>query len=200
MRDPSNIREIARLEPDYLGFIFHPGSKRYAGELSADALQTLPDAIRKVAVFVNLAFGEVLSKCLELGIRTVQLHGNESADYCRMMRESGLEVIKAFSIHDDSGFEGLKAYLDCSDYFLFDTAGKGYGGTGKQFDWSLLDEYNLDKPFFLSGGIGPSDAGRILKLDHPRFYGVDLNSRFETQPGLKNRTELEGFLRRIRAE
>lgn len=200
MRDPGNIREISRLYPDYMGFIFYSRSRRYAGDLSAGDLTDLPESIRKVGVFVNHSPDDVIASCRQMGIRIVQLHGSESPEYCRSMKYRGLEVFKAFSINKKADFEVMQAYRDSCDFFLMDTAGAGYGGTGKKFDWSCLEAYDQDKPFFLSGGIGPLDADRIIDLEHPRLFGVDLNSRFETVPGIKKWDELEKFIRKIRPE
>jgi phosphoribosylanthranilate isomerase len=198
MKDPGNIRQIAMLSPDCMGFIFYPQSRRYAGDLCATDLMDLPAGIKKVGVFVDLPADDVLSACRQMGLRTVQLHGTESPEYCRSLKYRGLEVFKVFSIGPDMRFTESRAYLDSCDMFLFDTAGAGFGGTGRKFNWKRLGEYDLDKPFFLSGGIGPSDAEGILKINHPRLYGVDLNSRFETRPGIKNYDELETFMRMIR--
>ncbi len=184
--------------PDYMGFIYYPHSRRYAGALPAAATEGLPESIRKVGVFVDQPSGEVLATCAQMGFHAVQLHGREAPDYCRRMRDEGFEVFKAFNIGNETGFGHLKEYRESCDLFLLDTAGNGFGGTGKKFDWERLAEYELDKPFFLSGGIGPQDAGRILLLDHPDLFGVDLNSRFETEPGMKDRHELAGFIRKIR--
>lgn len=200
MRDPRNIREVSLLSPDYMGFIFYPRSRRYAGQLSPAGIADLPESVRKVGVFVNLPVKDVLSTCKHMGIRMVQLHGDESPDYCKRMKDRGLYVIKAFGVGKADVFKGMPAYYDSCDLYLLDTSGVGYGGTGKQFDWKRLDEYVQEKPFFLSGGIGPTDAERILDLDHPQFFGVDLNSRFETKPGIKNRDELAGFIQKIRGK
>ena len=198
MRDPDNIHSISLLLPDYMGFIFYPRSRRYAGELSPSVIAKLPGKITKVGVFVNLPAGDTLSSCRQMGIRTVQLHGDESPDYCKEMQDNGMCVIKVFSIGSQDGFKGMSAYHDSCDFYLLDTASEEYGGSGKQFDWKRLNEYDQDKPFFLSGGIGPGDAERILELKHPELFGVDLSSRFETEPGIKSRDELAVFIRKIR--
>lgn len=196
MRDPGNIREIAELKPDYMGFIFYTGSSRYAGDLGD--MPSLPGSIRKVGVFVNALPGDILDICRSLDISMVQLHGSESPEHCIRLRDSGMDVMKAFSIGENEGFERMEEYTGCCDYFLLDTADPGFGGTGRKFDWGKLDDYGYDKPFFLSGGIGPQDAENILSLDHPRLSGLDLNSRFESAPGIKTREELDGFIKKIR--
>lgn len=199
MRNPRNIREISRLSPDYMGFIFYSRSRRYAGDLGARDLVDLPDSIRKVGVFVNFTADDVITTCRHMGIRTVQLHGDESPEYCRLIKNSGFEVFKAFNISGKAEVKVLRDYQDSCDFILLDAAGEGYGGTGEKFDWSCLEDYEHDLPFFLSGGIGPEDADRILKLNHPKLYGLDLNSRFETEPGIKKRDDLERFIRQIRS-
>ena len=198
MRDPGNISSIAGLLPDYMGFIYYPGSKRYAGSLLPGGIGDLPSSIRKTGVFVNSNREEVLSIAETMGFHAVQLHGDESPGFCREIKENGLEVIKVFSIGNEGGFERWKVYQEYCDLFLFDTEGIGYGGTGVKFGWERLSEYDGEKGFFLSGGIAPGDLEEILELKHPQFYGVDLNSGFETEPGMKNPEQLEAFIRGIR--
>ena len=198
MKDPGNIQRISLLLPDYMGFIFYPRSLRYAGELSPAKIAKVPARITKVGVFVNLPAVDVLSSCRQMGIRTVQLHGNESPDYCKKLKDNGLKIIKVFSIGIQDGFKTMSAYQDACDFYLLDTAFEEYGGSGKQFEWTRLNEYDQDKPFFLSGGIDPGDAERILELKHPELFGVDLNSRFETEPGIKTRDKLSVFMQKIR--
>ncbi len=199
MKDPANIAEVSRLSPDFMGFIYFRGSRRFAGELSPGTIAGLPDGINRVGVFVNHPAGEALSVCRRMGFRSIQLHGAEPPDYCREMGDGGLQVIKAFNIGEGTEFSRLHAYVDYCDLFLFDTAGPGFGGTGRKFDWDRLGEYELDKPFFLSGGIGPPDVRNILGLEHPMLYGVDLNSGFETGPGLKDANLLLAFMKEIRS-
>jgi len=200
MRDPENIREVSELSPDYMGFIYYPGSRRFAGDLSYSDIAGLLREICKTGVFVNSPLEEVLSISSQMAFGAVQLHGNEPPGYCRLLKDNGLEIIKAIGISPGKGFEELVEYRDCCDLFLLDTAGTGFGGTGKKFEWDSLVHYELDKPFFLSGGIGPGDAERILNLDHPDLFGVDLNSKFESEPGVKNKLDLSGFILKIRSE
>lgn len=199
MKHPRNIAVIAAMMPDYMGFIYYPRSPRYAGDLSPGDLAGLPSEIRKVGVFVNASQEDILSTCRQMGLRSIQLHGGEPPELCGSLKNRGYEVIKAFNLGPDKSLESLEAYLDSCDLFLLDTAGAGFGGTGRQFDWRVLDNYRFEKPFFLSGGIGPKDAGKILKINNPWLFGVDLNSRFEREPGWKNRGELAYFIEEIRA-
>jgi len=198
MRDPGNISAVAKLLPDYMGFIYYARSKRFAGGLLPVHIDGLPLNIRKTGVFVNSDRKEVLSIAINMGFHAIQLHGVESPEYCREIKESGLEVIKVFSIGNEGGFERWKEYQEYCDLYLFDTAGIAYGGTGKKFSWERLKDYTGEKGFFLSGGLAPGDLEEILELKHPQLYGVDLNSGFETEPGMKNPVQLETFIREIR--
>lgn len=199
MRDPGNVKEVAGLSPDYLGFIFYPGSKRFVGEKIADLVHSyIPREIKKVGVFVEESFDNVMQACAENDLDMVQLHGNENPGYCSRLRTTGIEVIKAFNIGDDFNFSRLQDYVECCDYFLFDTKGDKPGGTGKKFNWELLGEYKNEVPFFLSGGIGVDDIGDIKDFSHPMLHAVDINSRFETEPGVKDVNLLRRFIENIR--
>ena len=198
MREPGNIREVAGLNPDYMGFIFYPASKRYGGRLSPSDLMNITSDIKRVAVFVNASREEIVSTCKAYSIRILQLHGDEPPAFCRLLREEGFQVIKAFRVGHGLDMEKMEAFAEVCDFILFDTSGEGFGGTGLKFDWNQLQDYTLELPFFLSGGIAPGDAGRIKDMDIPQLYAVDLNSRFEIKPGLKDKEELEKFIRKIR--
>lgn len=198
MREPGNIREVSGLRPDYMGFIFYPASKRYAGRLSPSDFVDFPDDIRKVAVFVNASRENIASTCQAFSIRILQLHGDEPPAFCQSLREEGFQVIKAIRVGQGLDLKEMEKFAGVCDFLLFDTSGEGFGGTGLQFDWSRLQDYTLGLPFFLSGGIAPGDAERIMDMDIPQLYAVDLNSRFEIKPGLKNTDELENFIREIR--
>lgn len=199
MRKPTNIREVAKLSPDYLGLIFYAKSPRYVDSDKASAiLNALPKKAEIVGVFVNETLPVVIEKCTLFEIRTVQLHGNESPEYCSELKELGFTVIKAFGINEQFDFSLLAPYKSCSDYFLFDTKSKAHGGTGQKFDWRLLRDYDNDLPLFLSGGIGPSDAEEILSINKLNLFALDLNSKFETEPGIKNTDALGNFITTIR--
>lgn len=199
MRDPENISGVCEAMPDYLGFIFYPESKRFVGtDFSYANLKMIPETIKKVGVFVNEIPGVVLKNCRCLDLDVVQLHGNEIPAYCRQIKQSGITVFKAFSISENFNFEILKAYSGVCDYFLFDTKGNLPGGTGLKFNWQLLQKYEGDTPFFLSGGIGPDDLEAIQKFSHPRLFGLDINSGFEISPALKNVEKVRKFISEIR--
>ena len=201
MTNPENIREVAALKPNYLGFIFYPKSPRYVvGKLSPESMNEIPPNIWRTGVFVNETEEKILEISGQYGLKAIQLHGDESPELCTALCFAGKSIIKAFSVDNDFDFAPLEAYLDVVDFFLFDTKTEAYGGSGKKFDWSVLERYPFKKPFFLSGGIGPDDAKEILELQHPKFYGIDLNSKFETAPGMKDAQALKRFLGKLKKD
>lgn len=199
MKQPANITEVAALHPDYLGFIFYKGSKRFVEGLKASSLSNLPGAIKRTGVFVNEDLESILHYTAEFGLKAVQLHGNESPDFCSRLKIQlpQVEVVKAFGIHPASNFEDLIPYTGNVDFFLFDTQTKEHGGSGKVFNWSLLENYKGRTPYFLSGGIGLEQAAELLSIDDERLYAIDVNSRFEKEPGLKDRDRLKEFKNRL---
>ncbi len=198
-----NPEEVATLQPDYLGFIFwEPSSRYFSGEMP-----TVPSSIKKVGVFVDAPLKEVLEKVAHYQLDAVQLHGKESADYCHELNERflsfrtqsrNLETIKVFSIKDDFNFDVVKEYEEVCDYFLFDTKGKLPGGNGYTFNWSVLEKYTSNKPYFLSGGIGLDSKEKLQDFLNStaseNCFAIDVNSKFETAPGLKNIDDLKVFI------
>lgn len=197
MREPGNIREIGQLPINWMGFIFYPASPRYAGNLSPKDLQELPSQIRKVGVFVNESLPVIRETILKYALDTVQLHGNEAPFFCETLRNEGVEVIKAFSLMAVEDLQQCIAYRDTCNYYVFDTKTPLYGGSGKQYDWQILSAYRDSTPFLLSGGIGPQDSERIRTFAHPMLTGIDLNSRFEQQPGQKDIATIKTLLKNI---
>jgi phosphoribosylanthranilate isomerase len=199
MRDTENIRAAAELKPGIMGFIFYPESPRYAGELlDPEILSELSPGIRKAGVFVNASWSEIKATVEKYFLNIVQLHGDETPELCLQLKSEGLEVIKAFNISNSKAFSQCSAYVSFTDYFLFDTATVKHGGSGQKFDWKILDNYDLRHPFFLSGGISPADAESIAGITLSSFYGIDLNSRFEIKPGVKDIETLKKFINEIR--
>ena len=195
MRQPENIREVEALGIDLMGFIFWPKSSRYVS-IRPDYL---PQKAKKVGVFVNESAETIRQITKDYALDFIQLHGSESPDFIRRLRSvCSPATIKAFNIATAIDLEATKPYEDTADYFLFDTKAQLPGGSGQQFDWSVLDAYNGDTPFLLSGGIGPDDAERIKVFHHPKCIGIDLNSRFEIAPGLKDINKLKEFIKEIR--
>ena len=194
MSDAVNIRLAEQLNIDWMGFIFYPPSPRYV-ERRPDYL---PQRQRRVGVFVNADEDFILSRISLFGLQLLQLHGHETPQQCRALREAtGLSVIKAFSVKSAADVAETRHYEGAADYFLFDTPTPGVGGSGQSFDHSLLDHYTGTTPFLLSGGLGPNSADNILALRHPRMAGIDLNSRFETAPGIKSIHRLQQFLQSL---
>lgn len=195
MREQANIEEVASLNPGYMGFIFYAGSKRYAGNLLPETLTAIAPEIKRTGVFVNEQLDQVLEYILKYKLSAIQLHGDESPAYCAEFKALGLntELIKAFGVDETFDFNSLEAYEGVVDYFLFDTRSPDYGGSGQLFSWRLLEKYTMDVPYFLSGGIGPESVAEIKKIRDERLFAVDVNSRFELEPGLKNVDQLKEF-------
>lgn len=181
MKYSENIQKVATLLPDYLGFIFYEKSPRFFN----GKLPELSKSIQKVGVFVNAPISDILQKINEYNLQVVQLHGNESPEICEILKIINIQVIKVFSVDDSFNFEAIQPYETVCDYFLFDSKGQNPGGNGTTFNWQILEKYPSKKPFFLSGGIGLEELKRIKELNLP-IYAIDVNSKFETEPGLKN--------------
>lgn len=181
-----NIMELIPLKISRLGFIFYHKSKRYVyGKLIEDGLKEIPKQIKKTGVFVNAEIEEIEQIIDQYQLDSIQLHGDESPDFCKHFRTK-TEVIKTISIKDRSSFDIAKLYQDACELFLFDTHSEYFGGTGKTFDWNWLEAYTLDKPFYLSGGISLENIEEIKKIKHKQLIGIDINSKFETRPGIKD--------------
>ena len=193
MRDAENIREVESLSIDMMGFIFWPKSSRYVSERPA----YLPKKCKRVGVFVDADLEEVKQKTEEYALDYIQLHGSESPEYVRQLNVQS-SIIKAFNIATAADFEQAKPYEGIVDYFLFDTKGKSVGGNGEKFDWTVLSAYNGETPFLLSGGIGPDDAERVKAIHHAKYIGIDLNSKFEDEPALKDIKKLKSFLEKVK--
>lgn len=185
LKDAGNIEEVLSLEPDYIGFIFYEQSPRYVGNLSSGFAASIASA-KKVGVFVNAEVEMIEKAIAEYGLDAVQLHGEEEVSVCKHLKNSGLEVLKAFGISPAFDWSVLDGYVPVVDYFLFDTKHCAYGGSGQVFDWSLLKSYRHDVPYFLSGGLDVHHIGELLQIEDNRFYAVDVNSRFEISPGMKD--------------
>jgi phosphoribosylanthranilate isomerase len=189
MKYPENILEVGALLPDYMGFIFWEKSARYFNGTIPELIKT----VKKVGVFVDQS---------QDNLQAVQLHGNESVEFLSELKEQlpkKVEIIKVFSADENFDFEVIKPFEEVSDYFLFDTKGKLPGGNGTTFDWTILKKYNSKKPFFLSGGIGMKELKAIEEISKTNLpiYAVDVNSKFEIEPGLKNRNLFSNFKRKF---
>ena len=190
------LQQLDGLDIDFAGLIFYKESPRYIGEkISKTELKNTDFDLKKVGVFVNPEMIDVLDAIDDYGLDAVQLHGDETPEMCEDL-SSEVEVIKAFRVSDGVDIDKLVAPYDAvCDYYLFDTGGlkESFGGTGKQFDWTILTKAKIEKPFFLSGGIGPDDAPKVKAFKHPDFFGVDINSLFEKEPGVKDMSKVLHF-------
>jgi len=193
MKHADNIAAVAALQPDYLGFIFYAKSPRFISDISAELIKYVPASIKTTGVFVNETLENVLASIAKYNLKACQLHGQETVAYCQQVKATGVEVIKAFGISEGFDFDSLTQYEDAVDYFLFDTQTVAHGGSGKVFNWALLSAYQLNKPYFLSGGIDLQHAAIINNLNDQRLYAVDVNSKFEIEPGLKDAEKLATF-------
>ncbi len=215
MRDAQNIREVSQLGVDMIGMIFYPKSPRYV-EMQSSHAGIIPDYVKediniksakspaRVGVFVDDMVQNIVTRVVNYHLDYVQLHGNEPREMCENLRltldpdiRPGIKIIKAISVSDASDIQKYKEYVGAVDLFLFDTKCKTVGGSGQQFDWQVLEQYDGEIPFLLSGGIGPENASRLHAFHHPKYIGIDLNSRFEIEPGVKDVEKLKGFLNEI---
>ncbi|NTE01995.1 phosphoribosylanthranilate isomerase [Agrobacterium tumefaciens] len=196
MKFAANIAAVASLQPDYLGFIFYEQSPRFISDVSAELIKYIPSEIKTVGVFVDEGLEVVKKKVNLYQLKAVQLHGNESVEYCEALKlfAKDVEMIKAFGLDEDFDFEVLNDYQDVVDYFLFDTKTKVHGGSGKTFDWKILESYKLNIPYFLSGGIDLEHAAAIKQIEDSRLYALDINSRFEVEPGVKDVEKVKAFI------
>lgn len=235
MREPENIRAVAALGIDLMGFIFYPSSSRFVQMISSRA-GIIPDyseerltkakhvgkkheddaseavgeqyaSPKRVGVFVDDMPQNIVTRVYNYALDYVQLHGNETVEMIDNLRRTidpdirpNIKIIKVLSITSKESLQAYKAYEGHVDMFLFDTRCESYGGSGEQFDWSVLASYDGNTPFLLSGGIGPEDAARVKAFSHPQFAGVDLNSKFEISPALKDVEKLKTFIQEIRQD
>lgn len=199
LKHPDNIREVMALQPDYIGFICYPGSKRFVDKLNPNWVNGLK-GVKKTGVFVNADIHDVKAAIEQYGFQAIQLHGVETPAYCASLKNPGVEIIKAFGVNEQFDWTTTNAYENVADYYLFDTKSDQHGGTGKHFNWALLEGYTGTKSFFLSGGISAENIANALQLSDDRLYALDLNSRFETTPGTKDIALLRNTLQTINNE
>ncbi len=213
MRDAENIRQLIQLPIDYMGFIFYEKSARYVVEMPEIIHSDVFNSIKKVGVFVDADIDFMLKKIAAFELKIVQLHGKETPQYIdelkiknsKLMTHNSLknsslnvDIWKAFPVDDTFDFNETKPYEGIADKFLFDTKTPLHGGSGQKFNWDILNQYTGRTPFFLSGGISASDTEGVKKIEHPQFYGVDINSKFEISPALKDVPLLQKFIEDIR--
>ncbi|MGB3606371.1 phosphoribosylanthranilate isomerase [Psychroserpens sp.] len=193
MKDENNILDVAKLNPEFMGFIFYKNSPRYFN----GNIPELPEHIKKIGVFVDATFDYIKGIVSKHNLQGAQLHGNESPKLCKQLQDLNCAVIKVFSIKDTFDFKSLEPYEDVCDYYLFDTKGKQPGGNGYTFNWDILKKYPSSKPFFLSGGIGLNEIEKLKDFKNTEAskycHVIDVNSKFEIEAGLKNKIDLKKF-------
>lgn len=199
LNSPENVRRITELDIDYAGFIFYPASERYVGNKpDPDLFSCVPQRIKKTGVFVDEAWEKVLKISRMYSLDVVQLHGKESIEYCRELKNNDLTVIKVFHIKNEIDLDAVNIYSDVCDYFLFDTATDSHGGSGKKFNWDILTQGKFKRPFFLGGGIGPVDFHELKKIRNEMFFAADINSRFEISPGIKDYEKIKSYVEHLK--
>jgi len=199
MRDKQNVVDLCKLPITYIGFIFFAKSPRFVGDdFDVQVTDSIPTTIKKTGVFVNASIEYIESKITKYGLHAIQLHGSESPEFCKAFSSRNIEVIKAFGIDTLFDFTTLLHYESVCDYYLFDTKAPSHGGTGQKFDWNILKEYKDSKPFFLSGGITIDDIDTINNLTDLPIHCLDLNSKFEISPALKDIVLIKEFIRGLK--
>lgn len=198
MRDDKNIDSLMQLKPDFIGLIFYEKSPRYAGTTPTEAQARELQGTRKVGVFVNQSQDFIVQTIKKYKLNAIQLHGSESPEFCKELKDNGIMVIKAFSIANAEDLKNINLYDNSVHLNLLDTKTVSIGGSGRKFDWTLLQNYSSKTPFLLSGGIDDTDIDEILAIENPLFAGIDLNSKFETEPAIKNIDKLERFFKKVR--
>jgi phosphoribosylanthranilate isomerase len=197
MRDADNIREISTLGPDYMGFIFYKNSPRFVGE-NFEIPNDFSNEIKRVGVFVNEPFSNLLKLVKKHNLDFVQLHGDEPVEYCKQIKNMGIAVIKVFRVGAEFDFAITNEHETTVDFFLFDTKGSAYGGTGKKFDWNILNNYNQNIPFFLSGGINPENSNDLNSFAGMNLHALDVNSGVEISPGRKEKSKVLSIINKLR--
>ena len=194
------LNELHEAGADYAGLIFYPGSKRFAGLKLREAQEEIKGIpIKKIGVFVNEELQSVLRYIKEFGLYAVQLHGEENPGYCKCLMAE-VTVIKVFRLEGEEDVDALlQPFLDACHYYLFDTASKDYGGSGRKFNWEVVEKAVIGKPFFLSGGIAAGDVESLRAFRHKWLEAVDINSSFESQPGVKDLYKVSSFISEIKA-
>jgi len=197
MRDSLNVQDVSGMLPDYMGFIFYKNSPRYVG---ADfTIPTdFPATVYRVGVFVNESLSVVIDKVRQHALDLVQLHGDESVEFCKELNHEGISVIKVFRVDHEFDFSVTKQFDEVAEYFLFDTKGKNFGGNAQRFDWNLLKHYDQSIPFFLSGGIDLSSIDEVLQLKNLNIHAVDVNSGVEQAPAMKDVEKVSAIINKLR--
>lgn len=197
IKTQENVEFLSQANIDMIGLNFYQPSVRYISDaIDPNIFSSVPNKIKKIGVFVNESKSIILAKSLKFNLDYVQLHGDESPDFCAQIANH-FPIIKVFRVGQEFDFKSTQDY-DSAQYFLFDTHTIQFGGSGKKFDWDILRLYTYRKSFLLSGGIGPEDADHILQINHPQFMGIDINSKFEMSPGIKDKNLVLPFINNVK--
>lgn len=199
MKHPANIEEVAALHPDFMGFIFYPKSPRFVGDEFLLG-ENVTRGVSRVGVFVNEKLAAIQRQTDKVGLSFIQLHGDEPQSFVKEVRQNHLRVIKAFRVDSEFDFASTKPFAEYVDYFLFDTKGKHYGGNAQRFNWTLLEKYDQQIPFFLSGGITAEDMPQLKKLNGMNLHAVDVNSGVEGAPGVKDINKIKELINKLNNE
>lgn len=195
LNNEENIRRISSLEPDYIGLNFYWKSKRF---VTKDFNISNTENVQLVGVFVNDGLQRIFDLSKKYTLNYIQLHGDESPEFCECLLLHDLKIIKVFRVDEKFSFKEVEPFLGKADFFLFDAAGKDYGGNGKAFNWDILKKYPYDTPYFLAGGLNPENVNEVLNTDLPMLYGLDVNSGYELEPGIKDEKKIKELLKKIR--
>lgn len=202
LKDPENIKALIRLKPDFMGFIFYPESPRFVGNsFPKSVIHAIPDYISRVGVFVNEKIEKILSIAKKYKLNYIQLHGDETPAMCKNIREEGFCIIKAISVENEADIIASQSFYGVTNHLLFDTKGKLYGGSGIHFDWDVLKSNSLETTFFISGGIGLPEITQIhgdSRLLQSNLFAIDVNSRFEIRPGVKDKTLIQTAINMVK--
>jgi phosphoribosylanthranilate isomerase len=197
MRDAENIIHVAALQPDYMGFIFYAKSPRFV-QNEFTVPDAFPESIKRIGVFVKETTETIVKQAKRLSLEYIQLHGDEIVSQCEELKAAGLKVIRVFSVNDDFDFNTTKPYKNVSDFFLFDTKGKYYGGNAQIFNWNILKQYDQEVPFFLSGGLNAENVKQISDLNGMNIHALDVNSGVESSPGVKDISKIKSLMQSMK--
>lgn len=196
LNDIENFNNISILQPEFVGLNFYAPSKRYVKE---DMQVSAPEGVDTVGVFVNEGLKKIIELTEKYQLSYIQLHGNESPEFCECLQLHDLKVIKAFRVGEEFSFEIVAPFVGKADFFLFDASGKGYGGNGIIFNWNILKDYPFDTPYFLAGGLAPENIDHVFEHELPGLYALDINSGYELQPGIKDVKKVQELIKTLRA-
>lgn len=199
MRDAVNIKELCQLDIQMIGLNFYKPSSRFISKYRDEVFSQIPSHIKRVGVFVNESLETVSRIQKQYNLDFLQLHGDESVSYCKALAADHA-IINVFRVDEHFDMDSVKQYEACASYFLFDTRCKTFGGSGKQFNWEMLAQYEGNVPFLLSGGIGPEHSDQLLNFHHSQFAGIDINSKFETEAAVKNTSVIHTFLKTLNSK